>query len=472
MKNGRPLRVKYIASDILAAALAYTFLFIFRKKVIEPEVFGYPVPLIFGYKFCIGVVMVPLFWLILNYFVGYYKEVFRKSRLAELGQTLFATITGSVVVFFAAILDDVVGNYHNYYIIFLVYFGLQLLLTYLPRLLLTSHTLGKVKKGQIRFNTLLIGGGQPAVNVYQEILKQGNALGNHFIGYLQANGAKEEMLQAYVSCLGTLENLDEVIRENEVEELIIALSPGDTAGMQTILGKMHRVNMPIRAVPGLNDLLTGNVRISNIFDTPLVELSPTVMPGWQAQMKEFFDFTASFTALVILMPVSLILAVAIKLNSRGPVIYSHERIGRYGKPFRIYKFRSMYRNAEQNGPELSNRNDCRVTSVGRFMRKYRLDEIPNFVNVLKGDMSIVGPRPERQFYIDQIVKQAPHYILLQKIKPGITSWGQVKFGYAGDVEQMIRRLDYDLLYLENMSLALDLKIVMHTIVTIFRASGV
>lgn len=472
MKNGRPLRLKYVFTDLLAAALVYTLLFIFRKKVIEPEVFGYPVPLTFGYKFCLGVVMVPLFWIILNYFTGYYKEVFRKSRLAELGQTIFVTLTGSIVVFFVAILDDVVGNYHNYYILFLVYFGLQLLATYLPRLMMTTHTLGRVKKGQIRFNTLLIGGGQPAVKVYLDIMKQGNALGNHFIGYLQANGTKEELLQVHLPCLGSLENLDEVIRENEVEELIIALSPGDSAGMQTILGRMHRVNIPIRAVPGLNDLLTGNIRINNIFDTPLVELSPYVLPGWQAQLKEFFDLAASFSALVLLSPVSVVLALAIKLNSRGPVIYSHERIGRYGKPFRIYKFRSMYVNAEQNGPELSNRTDSRVTPVGRFMRKYRLDEIPNFVNVLKGDMSIVGPRPERQYYIDQIVQQAPHYILLQKIKPGITSWGQVKFGYAENVEQMIRRLEYDLLYLENMSLALDLKIILHTIVTIFRARGV
>ncbi len=162
----------------------------------------------------------------------------------------------------------------------------------------------------------------------------------------------------------------------------------------------------------------------------------------------------------------------VKLTSKGPIFYSHERIGRYGKPFIIYKFRSMYSGAEKNGPELSSRNDGRITPFGKFMRKSRLDEIPNFFNVLKGDMSLVGPRPERKYFIDQITKQAPHYLHLLKVKPGITSWGQVKYGYAENVEQMIARLKYDLIYLDNMSLYVDFKIIIYTVMTIIKRKGI
>jgi lipopolysaccharide/colanic/teichoic acid biosynthesis glycosyltransferase len=196
------------------------------------------------------------------------------------------------------------------------------------------------------------------------------------------------------------------------------------------------------------------------------------MPVWQEKVKSIIDRTLSLFALIILSPLMLALSVVIKCSSRGPVFYSQERIGKYGRPFVLYKFRTMNPNAEANGPALSSKNDNRITPVGRFMRKTRLDELPNFYNVLKGDMSLVGPRPERQFFIDQIVKKAPHYLHLQKIKPGITSWGQVKYGYAENVDQMIERLKYDLLYLENMSLLVDFRIILYTLITVVRGRGV
>ena len=168
------------------------------------------------------------------------------------------------------------------------------------------------------------------------------------------------------------------------------------------------------------------------------------------------------------LPIILFLAIGIKLTSKGPVFYSHERIGQFGKPFILYKFRSMYTDAEKNGPALSSKDDNRITSFGKFMRKSKLDELPNFYNVLKGDMSLVGPRPERKYYIDQIIEKAPHYLHLQKVKPGITSWGQVKYGYAENVEQMINRLQYDILYIENMSVYVDFKIMIYTILIILK----
>ena len=220
------------------------------------------------------------------------------------------------------------------------------------------------------------------------------------------------------------------------------------------------------------DILTGRVRMSAILGVPLIQISHQLMPAWQENIKNIIDIVLSILALAVLSPLCIFLIIGVKLSSKGPVFYSHERIGRYGKPFTIYKFRSMYVNAELNGPELSSKNDTRITKFGRFMRKSRLDEIPNFFNVIKGDMSLVGPRPERKYYIEKITKRAPHYLHLLKVKPGITSWGQVKFGYAEDVDQMVKRLKYDMIYLDNMSLYVDIKIIIYTLLTIVRRKGV
>jgi exopolysaccharide biosynthesis polyprenyl glycosylphosphotransferase len=272
--------------------------------------------------------------------------------------------------------------------------------------------------------------------------------------------------------LGNLDDIGNILQEKNVEEVIIAIETSEHDMINRILNKLIDTRMAVKAIPSMYDILTGRVRMSSILGTPLISVSQSLMPVWQANIKSLIDYFVALLALIITLPITLFLVVGIKLTSRGPVFYSHERIGRYGKPFVIYKFRSMYNQAEKNGPELSSRSDGRITAFGRFMRKSRLDEIPNFYNVLKGDMSLVGPRPERKYFIDQIVKQAPHYLHLLKVKPGITSWGQVKFGYAENVEQMIERLKYDLIYLDNMSLYVDFKIIIYTVMTIIKRKGI
>jgi exopolysaccharide biosynthesis polyprenyl glycosylphosphotransferase len=262
-----------------------------------------------------------------------------------------------------------------------------------------------------------------------------------------------------------------VVDKYKIEEVLIALEYAEQEEIWKIINKLQDKYVIIKVIPDMYNILTGSVKMSAIYGTPLIQISYDIMPIWQKNLKRIIDVVASFIAIIILIPVYITLAIVVKLSSKGPILYSHERIGRYGKPFTIYKFRSMLTDAEKHGPALSSKSDSRITPFGKIMRKSRFDEVPQFFNVLFGDMSLVGPRPERQFFIDQIIQTAPHYLHLHKVRPGITSWGQVKYGYAENVDQMIERLKYDIIYLENMSLYLDFKIMIYTVKTLLQRSG-
>jgi len=289
---------------------------------------------------------------------------------------------------------------------------------------------------------------------------------------VSVNKSESELFSRNLPYLGSLDELPQLIADNKVEEVIIAIEGNEHDTIGKIIGMLHYADVTIKAIPSLKDMLTGRVEQSAIFDTPLLEVSNRVMSAWQSNMKQIMDYFLSFIFLIILSPVIAILAIMIKLSGSGPIIYSQQRIGKNGKPFTIYKLRSMTIDAEKDEPLLSSSSDSRVTKIGRVLRRHRLDEIPNLINVLKGEMSLVGPRPERQYFIDQIIQKAPHYRRLLKVKPGITSWGQVKYGYASTVDQMIERLEYDLLYIENMSLLIDLKIIIYTGLIILNGKGV
>ncbi len=463
---------KYLIADFLAAAISWTLFYIFRKEYVEPLVFGYDIPIEFSHRYFLGLMIIPVIWVLIYYLTGYYKDIYRKSRLNDIGQTFFHSFLGVTLLFFLLILDDVIQSYKSYYLLYTVLFGLHFFITLIPRLIFTSRTIRKIQDKKIGFNTLLIGSNEQAVETYKEIEDQGHNYGNRIIGFVNVHHKEHYQLQDHIPHLGSLRSLNKVIANHDVKEVIIALEMSEHKEISKIINSLGNCNVVIKAIPNMYDILTGKVKMSQIFGAPLIQISHDLMPVWQSNIKQILDYFIALLALIILSPLFIFLTIGVKLSSPGPVFYSHERIGKYGKSFRIIKFRSMQREAEKNGPELSRKNDARLTNFGRFMRKYRLDEIPNFINVLKGEMSLVGPRPERQFFINQIIKKAPHYIHLQKVKPGITSWGQVKYGYAENVDQMIKRLRYDILYIENMSLFVDLKILFYTILTIIRGRGV
>ena len=472
MKNQRKQRLLYILFDFLAAMTAWVLFFLFRKIYIEPQAFGSDVAITFGPRFWIGTIGLPFAWILLYYFSGFYKDMFRRSRLDDFIRTMLSCLLGVVIIFFLLILDDVILNYTNYYSLAITLFLLHFTLTLLPRMILTTRMVRKVHRREIGFKTVMIGSNENAVDVYLDIFNQQRSNGYEILGFINVQWKEHYQLQDHLIHLGGHENMESILLDQQVEEVIIALEPTEHGKIGDIVNRLSMLDIRISAIPSITDILTGKVKSTTIFGTPLLEINQEVMPTWQQNVKQLMDFIISVFALTLLIPLNLVLIIGVKLSSSGPVLYKQDRIGRFGREFQIYKFRSMYHNAEENGPELSSKHDPRVTRFGQLMRKHRLDEIPNFINVLKGDMALVGPRPEREYFIDKIIVKAPHYTHLQKVKPGITSWGQVKYGYAENVEEMIKRLRYDILYIENMSLFVDVKILAYTVITILKGRGV
>ncbi|MBN2662202.1 MAG: sugar transferase [Bacteroidales bacterium] len=462
--------LKYLFSDFFAAAIAWTVFFAYRKIYIESRIFG-ETNLIFDKNYFMGVIIIPFFWLFIYYISGYYYEVFRKSRLKELSQTFSIALFGVLVIFFKFILDDEIKNYTDYYQSVVFLFSAHFLLTYIPRLFISSAAIKKIHLRKIGFKTLLVGTNGQAIKVYNEIQGLNKSPGNIFVGYISVNDKITLELEKEIPNMGKFNDLPEIINNNHIEEVIIAIESSDHHKIQKILNKLLLTNVRVKILPTMYDIVSGYVNLVTLYKTPLIEINNRHLSVKQENIKRMIDVVLSLIAFVILLPLYIFTAIGVKMSSKGPIFYRQERVGKNGRPFKIIKFRSMFTDAEINGPALSSSSDSRITPWGKIMRKTRLDEIPQFINVILGHMSLVGPRPERQFYIDKIVPKAPYYISLLKVKPGITSLGQVKYGYAENIDQMIERMKYDLVYLQNMSIYLDFKILILTVRTVFEASG-
>ena len=456
----------FIIADFAGAFAAWLTFFSLRKIVLgeNPEN-------IFQPKVLLAATGIAIFWVILYMLFGFYKELYRRSRLKDGLALLPINLIGSVVVFFTLLLDDAgVGDYLTYYKTFSLYYITHYFFVLVNRVYVISLIKRMIRKGQIVFNTIIIGSDKNAFEIYKEV-SENSDLGFRFIGFLHVNELNGNQFENKLRNFGSYKNLNKLIRRAYIDQVIIAIETSEHKIIQEILNKLEGVKVKIGIVPDMYQLLLGSVKVNQLLDIPLIEINPEIIPQWQQILKRTFDIVFSLSVLFFGLPVFAFIALLTKYSSPGPIFYRQERIGQGGVPFKIVKFRSMYLNSESDGPALASDIDIRITPWGKIMRKYRIDELPQFYNVLVGDMAIVGPRPERQFFIDQIIAFAPEYKHLQKVRPGLTSLGQVKFGYAENVEEMVKRLKYDVFYIENLSISMDLKIIFYTIAIIIQGRG-
>lgn len=457
----------FFAADFFAAYLAWVLFFYLRKSVLHEADVNAEEYL----KIYFGAGFIGLFWVILYYLFGFYHDIYHKSRIKEVLNLLNASFWGSIIVFLAVLLDDIgVTSYRLYYNTLASYFCLHFGIGVVVKLIGISYLKFLIKRKRVSFNCLMVGSFEKVQNSQHELEKANHILGLKFVGYVNIQ-EENSSSSAPLVYLGHTDDILEIIREHQVDRVVICIDPTEHVQIKAITNLLAGSGTKVSVMPDLYQILIGSVKVEHVLGVPLIDIDHDLMPFWQSVVKRWIDIGIATTVMLFFFPFFLLFTAITKLSSPGPVFFVQERVGKGGRPFSIIKFRSMYVNAEQEGPALSSENDPRITPWGRFMRKMRIDELPQFWNVFWGDMSLVGPRPERQFFIDQITQYAPEYRHLHKVRPGITSLGQVRYGYAENLEQMLERLRYDLLYIENMSIANDFIILYFTLFTVFEGKG-
>lgn len=408
-------------------------------------------------------------WIIAFSIVGAYAQsLYQKSRLQEFLQTIFVGAPVAIAIFWLLLLNDSSTSFSYNVFSFSIW---NILALSVGRSAILWIVKQQLQTRKIVVRTLIIGNTKQSVKLYKKLNDQNYFVGYDLMGFIAPQNDAKNGLSKWLPYWGDIGSIQKVVQQHQIEQVIITIPKKQQELIEDCISLLSPFQVSIKLAPETLDILSGSVRTTNVFRDVLIDLDPSPLPAWQRNIKRLMDLIGATMLLIILSPLLIFAALRTYFSSKGSIIYAQERLGLQGKSFTIYKFRSMIEHAEPNGPALSSDYDPRITSWGKFMRKWRIDELPQLWNIIKGNMSFVGPRPERAFYVHAISEKTPYYKYLLRMRPGLTSWGMVQFGYASSVEEMIERMQYDLAYVENASLLLDIKIMLHTILIIAKGKG-